>query len=210
MMTKETIEELSAFLDGEAKAPERIAEMLQKDPEAARYVAELRRLSERVRSLSPPAVNPAFSTRVLGRVREETARPSAWSRRPLVRLVGILAAAAVVLAVVGGAWLAGRQDLSSQSPMQVTSLDPDALTAIIEQRIASGEEISIEEDLMFMTAYPEPEDSELFAALFEETFLDKLSQTLSAETDLDVVIPVLDAPEAETFRGLLMEYQTRG
>ena len=47
MNDKDVWEELSAYLDGEAADPEKIARLLEAHPEYARRFEELRRLSQR-------------------------------------------------------------------------------------------------------------------------------------------------------------------
>ena len=60
-------DELSAYIDGEARNPERIARHLQSCPDCARYHLELLKISTHLRALHAPDVAPAFTTRVAAR-----------------------------------------------------------------------------------------------------------------------------------------------
>lgn len=94
-----THEELSAYLDGEAKRPEVLAAHLQECAECARRHMDLARLSNHMKSLPACDVSPAFATRVVAHAAEtERLRATFW--RPVMPF-GLAA-----LALVVGGWFA--------------------------------------------------------------------------------------------------------
>jgi len=98
--TPHVVDELSAYLDGESRDPERIARHLQSCPECARYHAQLVRLSGHLQTLRGPEVHPAFATRVMAHAAEAPA-PRFWIPRFSPRLVTALCIAGLV---VVGTW----------------------------------------------------------------------------------------------------------
>jgi hypothetical protein len=79
MKNDRDIEELSAFLDGEASKPETVKRRLEDDADAERMAKDLSALSNQLRRLPAPDVHPAFRTRVMATVRE-TPRATALPR----------------------------------------------------------------------------------------------------------------------------------
>lgn len=76
---RKTLEELSAYLDGEAANPAEVERRIDAEPETARMAKELTVLSDALGRLPVPDVHPAFRTRVMAHVRE-TEREAAPSR----------------------------------------------------------------------------------------------------------------------------------
>lgn len=91
-------DELSAYLDGEARDPDRIQRLLQEDPEAAVRHAQMAKLSQHLKALPEPEVRPEFLTRVMAHVREQEVTP----RRPVWIQFGLPVAAFAMLALVAG------------------------------------------------------------------------------------------------------------
>jgi hypothetical protein len=96
------VETISAYLDGESDAPEKVARLIETDPEAARLFSELSRLSTGLKALPVPEVHPAFATRVMAHVREDRqAAGTATSRRWVwMNVFGALAAGVVAVLAV--------------------------------------------------------------------------------------------------------------
>jgi len=90
---QKSLEELSAYLDGEAANPVEVKRRIETNPDAAQLADELSSLSEEVGRLPAPEVHPAFRTRVLAHVREEprdAASPLvSWPWRALAAIVVI-------------------------------------------------------------------------------------------------------------------------
>jgi len=98
--TPHVLHELSEYLDGECRDPERIARHLQSCPDCARRHVELLKLSGHVRMLRGPEVHPAFVTRVMAHALETTPA-RAWLPRLATRLAAVLCIAGLVAA---GTW----------------------------------------------------------------------------------------------------------
>ncbi len=98
-MTRHVHQLLSAYVDGEAQRPDRIAAHLSACEECARHHRELLALSQRMQALPFPEVRPEFTTRVIAHVRDADPVPRRAARRWLsVSLAG--ASIAAVLAIV--------------------------------------------------------------------------------------------------------------
>ncbi len=205
------LDELSAYLDGEARDPERITRHLQQCPACARRHIELSKVSSHVKALSPPEVNPAFATRVLAAI----ARTRPVPRIGLVRWSVVSSAAvAIVLLLTAIAVLHHRQPVE---PLRIGTVDnaisgyPDSEGAILvklERHIAAGREIA----LLEMAAAMKPVDdlevptSVMLDMLADASWFPKLAGQLEAEEDLGTLIQSLDDAETEVLKQLLDEY----
>lgn len=98
--TPHVVDELSAYLDGESREPERIARHLQSCPECARRHLQLLKLSGHLQALRGPEVHPAFVTRVMAHA-AETPTSRSWFPRLSPRLATALCIAGLVVA---GTW----------------------------------------------------------------------------------------------------------
>lgn len=107
--------ELSAYLDGEARDPERIARHLQHCTACAKTYVQLRKVSTRMRNLEEPDVREDLVDQVLRAIAERhQPAGAAPARRPLLpRPLGLAMAMASVLALVTAIWAAW---LSMQQP----------------------------------------------------------------------------------------------
>lgn len=88
------MEELSAYLDGEAADKKTVEQFLQRDPALARRVEDYTRMGALLRSMPDPDVHPAFATRVVAHALE------AGPARPALRWWQVLMPAAAVAAVM--------------------------------------------------------------------------------------------------------------
>ena len=88
MKKRISIEELSAYLDGEAKNPGKVRQQLQESDDAARMYRALSKVSAHVRSLPKASVRSGFSGRVLAALEAPKPRRSStwpvpvWPRWP--------------------------------------------------------------------------------------------------------------------------------
>jgi len=86
-------EDISAYLDGEAKDAQSVARLIAESEDASKEHLAFAELSARLRNLDAPEVHPAFATRIVATIQEQQSR-----RRVLWRIpAGIAAAAAVLL-----------------------------------------------------------------------------------------------------------------
>lgn len=87
-------EDISAYLDGEAKDAQSIARLIAESEDASKEHLALAALSARMRNLDAPEVHPAFATRVVAAIEEQRSRRTIGWRIPAA-----LSAAAVALLV---------------------------------------------------------------------------------------------------------------
>lgn len=208
-------EELSAYLDGEADDPAAVEERLRTDPQAAREFAQMRQISQALAKSRKPEVHPAFLTRVMACVSDEPVE-----QRPRRYLVGLPFAVAALLAIMTGVLLWNsvlRQDVEPrvaqeevEGVRELAMLDPDLLTAEIQERIAAGSEIEFDDGVIYTLDEGQAEVFTDMPAPPDEEFWNELDRALLAEQDITVAVGSLQGTEEETFRELLREYATRG
>jgi hypothetical protein len=91
--------ELSAFADGMARDPARVAAHVEHCAACGQRLAELRAMSAALHALPAPEPRPYFAVNVVARV-EEMGTRSGWRRKRAVpAMAGLLVAAIVVMAV---------------------------------------------------------------------------------------------------------------
>ncbi len=213
MKKRISIEELSAYLDGEAKNPDKVRQLLQESDDAARMYRALSKVSAHMRSLPKASVRPGFSRRVIASLEApEPRRSLTWP----VPVSASLAAAAVVavLAVIGlndTAEFPAVQTVASTpaiyTPQPATLEDEDALVAELERRITSGAE---SEALLSGGLYEETDPVEelpadLLLALAPSDWMDSLGG-LNGPNDYRMEMNALTDSEKIIFVQLLEEY----
>jgi anti-sigma factor RsiW len=107
MLSEETQELLSAFVDGELNAPERVAvaRLLQQSSEARELVRHLQENAHRLRQLPRRRLEPGFADDVLQMIamrHPRHARPRGAARRRWLPAFAASAAAVLLVAVFGG------------------------------------------------------------------------------------------------------------
>mgnify|MGYP005838656047 CR=1 FL=1 len=209
MTRKRRQETISAYLDGAVRNPGRVEQHLQENTEAAAYHAEMKKLSEQIRSLTPPVVSPAFTTRVMARVAQEDMERA----RPRWLWVGLPATAAALLVVVGAImWVFLQTSPDSSGPSQFATLDPDALSDLIEFRIAQGEGLPWDEDIEFEEGNASDDllPDATYDAVVSSDLFNRMLAALDADTDLITALEYLDTEETNALRGFLVEYVMEG
>jgi hypothetical protein len=212
MSKDHVIEELSAYIDGEAKDPQRIARHLQHCEACARRHMELLRLAAHVQALSPPEVRPEFLTRVMAHVAEQEYAPS--SRR--FAFGGWRFALACATLVIGG--LAGL----AYHGLNRTESPDAAQTLVAESKIYDNEDVVVDRfehlmdqgaDLSYLeesaTVYPDDGDpvpvDELFDVLADAAADDSYAEAGDGGDDIEDMLDSLDAQEAEALRDMLRQ-----
>lgn len=112
MSNPHVLQELSAYLDGESREPERIARHLQSCPACARRHMELLKISARLQAMKAPEVHPAFLTRVMARTVEAPPARS-W----IASLAPRFAAAACVIGLGLAAVWQWQAPIESSAPI---------------------------------------------------------------------------------------------
>jgi len=145
MKKRISVEELSAYIDGESRHPEKIRQQIQQSEEVARLHVGLSKVSAHVRALPEPQVRPGFANRVLASLETSESRPAMNWRLPAA--TSFAAVAALVAFVV----FVGLQSDDAVSPVETVassstasdvnavSLDEEqALVAELERRLAAS------------------------------------------------------------------------
>jgi negative regulator of sigma E activity len=181
-------EELSAYLDGEAADPARVARLLQEDPDAARRYGELARLS----------------ARVMAHVREACVARPVW--RWAKTLTWATAAAAVVALVATGAVLRIRDQSSTRDAlaMQVLDLMHNGNAAPLVQLLAENQggtpDAPVDE-------FSEPVNGDDSLGVLASTHpSDEAGEFAWGQRDLDGELASLSGAEVAAFESLLQEY----
>ena len=213
MKKRISIEELSAYLDGEAKNPEKVRQHLRDSDDVARMYRALSKVSEHVRSLPEASVRPGFSGRVLASLESPNPR---WSLTRSVPAWASLAAIAVVVVLalfnLNGTIDSPAVQTAASTPTiftpQTTALeDEEALVAEFERRIASSTE---SEALLSAGLYEEAGPVEelpadLLLALAPANWVDSLGG-LNESSDYRMEMNALSDSERVIFAQLLDEY----
>lgn len=118
-------EDISAYLDGEAKDAQSIARLIAESEDASKEHLALAALSARMRNLDAPEVHPAFAMRVVAAIEEQRSRRTIGWRIPAA-----LSAAAVAL-LVAVVSLNSNDPRSTAEPNVIATL-PAAETPIVE------------------------------------------------------------------------------
>jgi len=212
MSTEHVVDDLSAYLDGEAAAPENIAVHLRNCPECAHKYGELKKLSEQLRTLPAPDVSPAFLTRVMAQAREKAPR----KQRLWFRFAVPLALAAVLAVVLIGGVFYVRSTPPAELPPSVIAMDkptmPDDEIAIaeLEAEWGVGEDAGLYEAEYSLGVEPEPSVDEMVVGLANTEWFDVLASNWETEDDVDTMLYALDDEETAILEQLLRAYAEEG
>lgn len=208
-MSKEhVIEELSAYIDGEAKDPARIARHLQFCESCARHHMELLKLSANVRALPAPETRPEFVTRVMAHVAETGVSSG---RLPWGVAVPAVVVVAAILISAGFAWRAYTPD-STPSPRRIASSarwnDNETVVNAIENMIARGADVSLLEDSGedLVEPFVEASVDDVIDALAFASWRDAPPEEWYGEEDFFGALEALEPGEQEALRAELSEY----
>lgn len=212
MSTQHVEEELSAYLDGEAADPERIANHLRACTPCAQKYEALKNLSAQLRALSPPDVSPAFVARVMAHVREEPPQ----TRRLWRRLAVPLALAATLAGVlIGGAfYVRATPPAELPAPGAITvaraaSQDPITLVEL-ESEWRAGENAGWCEEAYSLGAAPDPSLDEMVEGLANTDWFDGMASYWVMEEDVEALLCALDEEETDILEQLLQTYAEEG
>jgi len=219
-MEKHVVEELSSYIDGEAKRPERIARHLQHCEQCARRHMELLRLSEHLRALPGPAARPEFVTRVLAEVREQQAAPRLWPWTWAVPATACAAAlllmASLILYSVSTPEVApvGVTVAATPAVPLIERVDDTEIVSQVEQLLARGADISI----LALPPHTLDEPEGLAPLAFDDfvegvavaTALDELPEAIFPDDDLYSLIDDLQDAELAAFQELVASYMNQG
>ena len=157
MRDEHVLDELSAYIDGEASQPERIARHLQSCQACASHHIQLQKISTHLQMLSPPENQPEFFVSVMAEISRSPEPTKASYTKPITwkPLFAPLALAALLLLCVGLA-------LTIQEPKQVVQIttvvlpvdidlaDEDAIIAKMQRFLEDGLDLSLLEGDYFL------------------------------------------------------------
>ncbi|MBI2434400.1 MAG: hypothetical protein HYV26_16200 [Candidatus Hydrogenedentes bacterium] len=218
MKDRHVLDELSAYIDGEAKDADRITRHLQHCESCARHRIELLKLGAHLRALPQPEESAAFAARVMARIEaQQTARPF-WQ---LNLLIPAFAGTAVLLLVTTLA-LYGLSLTASSPPMQIaqprnTWVDEEVVVSELAALINSGADVSMVEEPVLAAEDPLAPDPEAPVTMDEMlTVMAAAAPELApaepefGEEDLEEMISTLASDEVGTLEELLVEYMHEG
>lgn len=215
MSTCPVLNEISSYMDGECRDPERVARHLQSCPDCARRHMELRKISAHIQAVEAPEVRADFAGRLLARL-DEPPRRAFIPLAPAARFA--MAASIPVLLGVSLAYVF-LQDGTARPGSADSALfvNPawhndadvvDALANLMEAGTDLGQFAALEYDL---------EAEEEWEAVPADDMLELLAASV-AEDDIEPAVPedfaaLLDelaALDAPTLEALLVLYESEG
>jgi hypothetical protein len=218
MSERHVLDELSAYIDGEARHPERIARHLRHCAGCARRHMELLKLSAHVAALPAPPDNPDLIGKVLAEIGRHQAAHEARPRLlafPVRRLIPLAAAAALALAA-GLGWLALRPESVPENTRLAENpeLADEAVVVRLVGLIESGDDLAYFDDAQAGPAIEAP-------AVVEPLPVDGLLLALAALAaddpepaffagDVYDDLESLEEAEAAAFGELLTNYINEG
>lgn len=207
---RHVLDELSAYIDGEAKDPARIARHLQGCAACARHHMQLLKVSAHVRAIPMPEARPEFAARVLARIAEQEDTPAPFWRRPA--WMTAFAAAAALAIGLAGFFAMNAPPQPDNGPAQLVAksiqlrdtgavvgafvglfddgVDAEALEAALQEPGWQPESYALD-PILDLVAETRPED---FALGFNDP-----------ENDLFAMIDTLDTEESFALRELLRQ-----
>lgn len=200
-MQRHVTNQLSAYIDGEARHPERIAAHLDRCEACEREYQELLTLSASMKALPRPDVRPEFATRVMAHVRETTRRPA----RVAQPWLSIGLALAVIALILGAGWLVQSTDSTGSRNRPFATSDSSALTSAPSPSADDGslfEFVWPLEDPAAFGLWP-PESIEPIA---QDEWTTPLVEAWGPHEDLDTMLQDLDQEAEDNFRALLWLY----
>lgn len=201
-----TIEQLSEYMDGEAKRPAQTREHLQQCAECAQRHMALSRVSSHVAALPVPEVSIGFASRVLRAIEEKQLRTRPWF---LGYPVGALAAAALVVALSTTAYLGIPRTPTPDVATTLVPQDDQLYLAELEAKVADGEALSffVVDEVGEEYSTELASGDEILVALAGANWFEAFADAWDSEPiDVDTALAQLDAQEIENFRILLGEY----
>jgi len=176
------LEELSAYLDGEAADAPGVEEHLRREPALSRRGEDYTRIGALLRSLPEPDVHPAFATRVVAHAVEAGPAPTWRWWQVLVPALGLAAVAVAAFLL---------QQPEAPAPTQVAETIPAQETITLrkdwtdEENVVGAMEQLIDQGVTFDLDTPEA----AVEAEAEEPMLVEAPATPAPETPLEPLTP---------------------
>jgi hypothetical protein len=204
-----SMEELSAYTDGESRYPERTADHLRLCADCARRHRELLSLSTHVSALPGAETGPEFLTRVVARASELHDGPRPWWAWAGLRPAAACGLAAAILIGFFLYQSAGPANppVSSQAALRKPEPEPAVETQIEPEDLEVAE---VSDDPTGLEYGDEVSTDDMIAGLLEIEWFVVLASAWNDDDDLDAMLESMDKDETETFEDLLREYAKEG
>ena len=215
MKKRISVEELSAYIDGESKHPEKVRQQIQQSEEIARQHMALAKVSAHVRALPEPEVRSGFANRVIASLETSTSRPALRWRLPAATSFAAVAAMIAFVAIVG----LGNNDVVA--PVEtvaslpgvvdsgVVSFDEErALIAELERRLAANPDSEVVQQSSGFYDKPEPVEAlseDILLALAPADWAGTFGG-LDGSRDYEMAVASLNDVEKDIFAHLLEDY----
>lgn len=135
-MKKRVKENISAYLDGEAKDPSSIARLIAESGEASQEHLAFAELSARLRSLEAPEIHPAFAARVVATIEEQhELRASRW------RIPAGVGLAVAALLVAAFSYNSAQPGATVPQTASIPAANEDTLMAELERRVSQDSDV---------------------------------------------------------------------
>ncbi len=200
MKTHTTLENLSAYIDGEAKNADQVRAHLQQCAECAQRHLALAKISTDIQALPASEPRAGFAGRVVATIEDGD---DAYRRRPWWQTVGAPVAMAATLLLAAGLFAAQRS-----MDMESTILTGETLPLVIGSAPATASQDSSSDStdawnnsdwIMASAQEAEQEDTEtedLLLALAEIPWFDSSEEDFDSDMDVALATVYSDQPEA--------------
>lgn len=201
--------ELSAYIDGETKAPEDVGRRIEQSDDLAKRYEAYRKIRTYLRELPQPDVRPGFAGRVIAALRIEDATPVRATNARWAWGMATASAAAVLL--VGFALFATPvQDVTTIARQTNASVEAAeaVLVAELERQLIDE---SVSDSVLVQTFYPEEEANaditeEILVSLANSDWLDAFNPAGAGSFDYAFAVEGLKDAELDVFQQLLTQY----
>ncbi|MBI3117699.1 MAG: hypothetical protein HYZ00_03370 [Candidatus Hydrogenedentes bacterium] len=220
MKDRHVLDELSAYIDGEAKDADRITRHLQHCESCARHRMELLKLGAHLRALPQPEESAAFAAHVMARVTEQEAVRPFWRLNLLIPTFAGIAVMLLIttLALYGLTLAPASPPGQTAQPPTTTWVDEEVVVLELAALIDSGADLSVvEEPALAEESTLAEEDPEAPVTMDEIlTVMAAAAPELApaepefGEEDLEEMISTLASDEVGTLEELLVEYMHEG
>ena len=191
------LDELSAYLDGEARDSARVEAHLRTCAQCARQFEELSKLSTHMQRMAAPEPSVGFSSRVVAAARESGNPRPRFGLAPWAAGLAACAVFAIAAWVVSGSYVEPAETRSSGGPVE-----DDAL-AELESRME--DEDAILEVATWVEEEPMPEaNGNVLMVMADAGWFDVSDDANFWEDDFDSSLLLLDEDEQAVFKELLI------
>jgi predicted anti-sigma-YlaC factor YlaD len=213
--TKHVIDELSAYIDGEAENALDIARHLQVCEACARHHLQLLKLSTHVQALPKLEAHPGFRTRVLAEVAQTSMRAAPWRIHFGVPQMAFAALFLAILTIGVMQWQQDSGPSAAQKLVQEAApwVDEELVVIALQRLDETGADLSLFES---SAEHVDTDDlldvsiDDVMNLLAENVQYDIPDDVVLQDFDLYTAMEKLDVQETQQFEALLSDYINKG